>query len=326
MNKLDKSQALANIAKKGKVDVAALEKEFNEIFAVLPNTPDKERQALRELNSRYSGADDKTNKFDICIVGLYNLTDFNAKSVKAALEAYTKNQEAALQQGLVKIIDGKPAAIDIKKTFGKDNIKNNNYGKPLEPSWNRNVKALVRAEGEKTFTIEEIALRGDFANTSLPPMFQLVSCNLLGDKKDGLKTARSSKFTVSSEKIDYNALLTTLAKDKIVILGDVFDEAKKHKKGEEGYYNRFIITSGGVKFMNDPKKEDGNYNGTIDDFTTDKMITVFVDGALPKPEIGQEYTFIAQSSIKNEQRKTDAGDYVDTNEEKVVLNVLGYYS
>lgn len=319
---MDKNQALQNIAKKGKTEVAALTKEFNEIFAQMPDTPDKERQALRELNSRYSVPDDKTAKFDVCIVGLYNLTDFNSKATKEAKELYAKNKEAALEKGVIKIEGGEPVVIDMKKTFGKDNIKNNNYGKPLGNSWNRNVRVLIKPEGGK-FSLGEIALRGDFSKTSLPPMFKVLKCNLLGDAATGFKTAKSSKFTESEEKIDYNSLLTTLAKDKVVILGDCFEEAKKHTKDEKGFYRRFVITSGEIKFMNDPKKEGGNYNGMIDDFTTDKMVTVFVDGSLPKPEIGQEYTFIAQSSIKYEW---DKELQKNTDEEKLVLNVLGYYS
>ncbi len=297
---MDRNQALANIAKKGKVDVAVLTKELAEIMTQMPETPDKERQALRELNSRYSGADDKSEKFEICIIGLYNLTDFNSKATKEALELYAKNKEGALESGVIKIVDGKPMVIDMKKTFGKDNIKNNNYGKELGHSYNRNVRVLARADGAPDWGITEVALRGDFSGTSLPVMFQILKCNLLQDKDGNLKTARSSKFAESEEKIDYNAIIQSLAKDKIVILGDAFDEAHKHKKKDPGFYRRFIITSGEVKFMNDPKKEGGNYNGTIDDFTTDKMVTVFVDGALEKPEIGQEYTFIAQSSVKYE--------------------------
>ena len=321
---MDRNQALANIAKKGKVEVAVITKELDEIMKTMPETPDKERQALRELNSRYSGADDKSEKFDICIVGLYNLTDFNSKATKEALELYAKNKEAALESGVVKIVDNKPMVIDMKKTFGKDNIKNNNYGKELGHSYNRNIRVIVREDGGKDWTLSEVALRGDFSGTSLPPMFKVLHCNLIKDADGNLKTARSSKFAESEEAIDYNALLTTLAGPaKIVILGDAFDEAHKHKKTDPGFYRRFIITSGEVKYMNDPKKEGGNYNGTIDDFTTDKMVTVFVDGALDKPEIGQEYTFIAQSSVKFEW---DKETNKNTDVEKLVLNVLGYYS
>lgn len=323
---MDKNQALQNIAKKGKVDVALITKELAEIVTQMPDSPDRERQALRELNKRYSGVDDKTAKFDICIVGLYNLTDFNAKAVKSALDLYKTNPEQALEQKAVEIIDGKPVALDLKSTFGKDNIKNNNYGKPLDHSWNRNVRALVKADGDTEYKIGEVALRGDFAKTSLPSLFKVLKCNLLQDDAGNLKTARSSKFTETEDKIDYNSLLTTLGKDKVVLLGDALDEARKHKKEDKGYWRRFIITSGDVKYMNDPKKEGGNYNGKIDDFTTERMVTVFVDGSLLKPEIGQEYTFIAQSSIKKAQKKTESGDYVDTDEDELVLNVLGYYS
>lgn len=326
MKKLDKNQALQNIAKKGKVEVAVLQKELAEIMTQLPETKDKERQALRELNSRYSAPDDKTNKFDIFIFGVYNLTDFNAKAAKDALKAFAKNKEAAIETGKIKIIDGEPVPIDMKETFGKNNIKNQNYGKPLGNSWNRNVKVLAKPEGEGSYQITELSLRGDFANSSMPPTYKELSCNLLGDLKDGLKTARSSKFNETGNAVDYNGLLTSLAKDKVFMLGDLFDEAKKHDRKDPDYYSRFVITSGEVKYMNDPKKEGGNYNGVIDDFTTDKPITVFVDGALPKPEVGNEYTFIAQSSIKKEQEKTSTGEYVDTDEEKVILNVLGYYS
>jgi len=320
---MDKNQALQNIAKKGNVEVALLQKELTEIIAQMPPTPDREKLALRELNNRYSGPPDKTGKFDICIVGVYNLTDFNRKAIKDARELYAKNKEAALEKGLIKIIDGEPVVIDMKKTFGKDNVKNGNFGKPLGNSWNRNALVLAKADGTATWTVCDLSLRGDFAHTSLPAMYKSLKANLLGSLADGLKTAKSTKFNESAEKIDYNTVLTTLAKDKIVMLGDAFDEAKKHAKGEDGFYQRFIITSGEVRFMNDPKKEGGSYNGMIDDFTTDKMVTVFVDGSLDKPEIGQNYNFIAQSSIGFEY---DTETKANTKEEKLVLNVLGFYS
>ncbi len=322
---MDKNQALLNIAKKGKTEVSVLEKELTEIVEQMPNTPDRERLAMRELNNRYSGPPDKTNKFDVCIVGLYNLTDFNRKTLKAAIDAYKADKVGTLERGVVQLIDNEPVVIDLKEIFG-DNIKNTNYGKPLGHSFNRNVLVLAKEDGTLEWKISTIALRGDFSSTSLPPMYKVLKCNLLGEIATELKTAKATKFNVSDETIDYNTTLTNVAKDKIVMLGDCLNEAKKHNKKDKGFYNRFVITSGECKFMNDPKKEGGNFNGTFDDFTTDKMVTAFVDPELGKPDIGSEYTLIAQTSVKKEQKKNEQGEYVDTEEDALIMNVMGYYS
>jgi len=322
---MDENQALQNIAKKGKTEVSVLKKELAEIIEQMPNTPDRPRLAMRELNNRYSGPPDKTSKFDVCIVGLYNLTDFNRKTLKAATDAYKANKEGTLEKGIVKIIDDEPVVIDLKETFG-DNIKNNNYGKPLGHSFNRNVLVLAKEDGTLEWKMSTIALRGDFSSTSLPPMYKVLKCNLLGEIATELKTAKATKFNESDETVDFNTTLTSLAKTKIVMLGDCLSEAKRHNKKDKGFYNRFVVTSGECKFMNDPKKEGGNFNGTFDDFTTDKMITAFVDPALGKPDIGAEYTLIAQTSVKKEQKKNESGEYVDTDEDALIMNVMGYYS
>jgi len=322
---MDKKAALANIAKKGKVEVATLEKELTEIIEVMPPTADREALALRELNNRYSGPPDNTGKFDVCIVALYKLGDFSAKTIKAAIDAYNRDNEAALDGEIVKIIDGEVVALDRQESinYGKGDTKNLNFGKPLEHSYTRDVLALVRPEGETNYALSTITLRNDLAVSSLPAMYKLLKVNLLGSIAAGLKSAKSTKFAPSDESIDFSAQLQSLAKDKIFMLGDCFEEAKKHNKDDKGYYERFVITSGDCKFMNDPKNAGGNYNGTFDDFTTDQMVSAFVEPALGKPEIGQTYTLIAQTAIK---KGWDKETKSNTDEDILVMNVMGYYS
>lgn len=323
---MDKNQAMQNIAKKGKVEVAVLTKEYEEIFSKMPDSPDREHLALRELNNRYSGPEDKTAKFDVCVVGYFNLTDFNRKTLKEAIDAYKKDPEGTLKRGVVRLIENEPVVIDLKETFGKENYKNSNYEKALGHSYNRNVLVLAKEDGTLEWKISTIALRDDFAMTSLPQAHKVIKTNLLGSIAEELKTAKSTKFNITDEALDTNAILMDVAKDKIVILGDCLTEAKKHTKKDPGFYNRFVITSGECKYMNDPKQEGGNYNGTFDDFTTDAMVTAFVDRAAGKPEIGVEYTLIAQTSVKKKQKKVEGtNDYVDTDEDQLILNVLGFY-
>lgn len=322
---VDTTQALANIAKKGKTEVAALQIELDEIMGTMPNTPDRERLALRELNNRYSGPPDKTAKFDICIVGLHQLGDFSRQTMKAAMDAYKKDPEDALERGLVGKHEGEIVPLDIQKTinYGQGDTENKGFGKPLEHSYSRNVVVLAREEGAAECVLTELAMRNDFAKSSLPEMFKTLKCNLLGSIKNGLKTAKTSKFNPSSEDpIDFNGLLNSLAKDKIKSLGDCFADAKTWDKTKPGFYSRYVITEGECKFMNDPKKEGGNLNGTFDSYTTDSMVSAFVDPAAGKPVIGQEYTLIAQTSIKKGYDKETRSS---TDEDVLVLNVLGFY-
>ena len=322
---MDTKTAITNIAKKSKIPEADLEKELTEIVEVMPPTADREALALRELNTRHSGPPDNTLKYEICIVGLYKLGDFSKQTIDSQISAYNKDNEAAIEGGIVKIIDGEPVAIDRKETidYGKGPVKNMNYGKPVEHSYTRDVLALCREENTSAFTLCKVVLRNDLATSSLPAMYKLLSCNLLGAVDTGLKSAKSSKFATSANTVDYSAQLLELAKDKVFSLGDAFDDAKGRSKDDVGYYDRFIVTEGDCKFMNDPKNAGGNYNGTFDSYTTDAMVSAFVDPALQKPEIGVSYNLIAQSSIK---KAWDKDTKSNTDEDVLVLNVMGYYT
>ncbi len=321
---MDRNQALQNIAKKGKTKVPLLEKELAEIIETLPQSPDRERLALNELNRRHSGPPDKTNKFDVCIIGAYKLGDFSAKTFKDALETYKKNAENALERKLVKMVDDEPVVLDIQKTidYGKGPQDNPNYQKPLSHQWTRDVLALVKEEDSADWVVSRITLRDDLAYSSFPDMFKTLNVNLLGKISGELKSAKSTKFEVSEQVVDFNTVITSSQKDKIFMLGDCFKEAQGHKKGDEGFYDRYVITSGECKFMNDPKQAGGNYNGTFDDFTTDEMISAFVDPVCGKPTVGEEYTLIAQTGIK---KGWDNKENKSTDEDVLVMNVLGFY-
>ena len=325
---MDRNQALQNIAKKGKIEVASLEPELAEIIETLPQSPDRERLALMELNRRHSGPPDKTSKFDICVVGLYKLGDFSSKTFKTALAKYKADPEGAEDQGMVKVIDGVPTVLDMQKTinYGKGDVENKNYNKPLEHSYTRTVRALIKEEESTEWILDKIELRGDFAYSSVPDTFVTLNTNLLGTMGKDLKTAKSTKFNPSTAVLDITAELTKLGKDHIIALGDAFEEAKLHSEeidGKNAFYDRFIITSGMCKFMNDPKIEGNSFNGTFDDFTTDEMVGVFVDPNLGKPEIGKEYTLIAQSGIK---KGWDNEKGENTDEDILVMNILGFYA
>lgn len=322
---MDRSQALQNIAKKGKTQVPLLEKELAEIIETLPPSNDRERLGLNELNRRHSGPPDKTSKFDICIIGLYKLGDFSSKTFKTALDKYKADPDGTEEMGMVKVVDGTPVVLDMQKTinYGKGDVENKNYNKPLDHSYTRTVLALIKEEEGAEYILDTIDLRNDFAFSSLPERYTSLNCNLLGELGKDLKTAKSTKFNVSEQQIDYNALLIKLGKKHVFQLGDCLEEAAKHNKDQDGFYDRFVITSGEVKFMNDPKSEGNNFNGTVDDFTTDQMVSVFVDPALGKPTIGKEYTLIAQSSVK---KGYDTKTSQNTDEDVLVLNIMGYYS
>jgi len=335
---MDKTKILQNIAKKGNITVAELEKELADILNTLPPSSDKEAKAFNELNNRHSsGSNDKTVKFQIVVFALGRVSDFSASTVDEAMKAYNSNQAAALESGRVKLIDGRPVVIDLAATFNDGKIKNNNYGKPLLPSYNRNIQVFAKEPGQSEFVLTKMALRNDFATENVPDQMCILDTNCLGDIAKGLKTGKSTKFVRSSEKVDINALVQKYCKKNVVLLGDALDDARKWvgvseaDRRAKGFYDRFIITSGTVKFITDATgKQDKNGNpqshsGAVDDYTTDKLASIFVDQALPCPDKDATYTFIAQSSIGKEQKKNDDGAYVDTGEDKLVLNIMGYF-
>ena len=321
---VDTSKALQNIAKKGRITEEQAKSEFDEIVETMPVSPTRDKQALRELNNRYSGPPDNTGKYEICIVGLHKLGDFSEKTIASALAAYAKDPDDALTRGLVSKVGDEVVALDIQKSinYGKGDIENKNFGKPLEHSYTRNAIILAREEGAGEWVLSSLTLRNDFANSSIPEMYKSLNVNLLGSISEGLKTAKTSKFNAMEDAIDYNSQLLSFAKDRVFELGDVLDNAKKWNSEDPGFYSRFVITEGEVKFMNDPKKEGGNFAGTVDSFTTDQMVRVFIDPALGKPDVDQEYVFLAQHSVK---KGYDAKTKENTDEDVLVLNVLGYY-
>lgn len=315
-----------NIATKGKIDIAQVKAEFTEISLKLPDTPDRDRLALRELNNKYSGPPDNTEKMQVCIIGVMQLGDFSAKSIKAAQDLYKSNPETALTRKMVEIVKGEVIVLDIQQTVdfkqGKGQQPNPNIGKPLGHSYNRNTIVLAKLKDDTEWQLSTLALRGEFAWTSMPFMYKNLDCNLLGDISGGLKTARTTQFKESSDGIDFNAELTKLAQDKVISLASALDEAKKWTKDMAGFYDRFSIVEGEVKFMNDPKKPGDSFNGKIDSFETNKMITCFVDDVLGKLIVGEEYTFIVQCGIgKGYDQKTKK----QTDEPVPMLNVLGAY-
>ena len=313
--------ALQNIAKKGDIKVDVLTEEFNKLVESLPPSDDRDKVALMKLNTKYAKLPDNTNKYNIICVGYRNLTDFNAKRVKEALDLYKKNPEEALENGYVEVTDGKPVAIDRRKTFGKDNIKNANFGKPLGTAYNRNMLIMAREAGQTNYAVKTLSLRGKFA-TEPPVLYKPINVNLLGDIASGLKSAKSSKFELTGEDYDWKPTWLSLSEDNTFALADLLEEAGRHDSKDPGYYDRYIFTTGAFKFINQPKREGGNYNGMIDHFSVVEPVSVFVEGVLDEPETDKEYGIIGQTSLR---KKWDPETKSETDEIRVMINVMGYF-
>ena len=328
---MDKTKILENISKKGKVTVADLEKEYTEIFNKLPPSDDREKQALKELNNTHVGAgEDKTEDVEVIVLGLRQLTDFTKKTVAEALKKYEDDKVATLESGKVQLIpidkdkpdgDKAPRVMDQQESFefNGETIKNPNFGKPLDPKYNRNSLVLARKPGDKEWVITSFALRNAHATDfKREDMFLPLTINCLGTIKDGLKTGQSTKYLPFDEEINMSQLIATTCGDHIQELGNVFAYAEKQ---DDKDYERFVVTSGTVQFMNPPKQEGNSYNGSIDDLTTDHLETIFVDEIVGIPEKKKDYTFICQTAIKDKKDK----DKNPTGEKQVILNVLGFY-
>lgn len=320
---MNTESALQNIAKKGKLEVAKLTEEFNALVASLPPSDDRDTVALRKLNTKYAGIPDNTKMYQIICMGYRNLTDFNAKRVKEALELYKKSPEEAIEGGYVRVEEGKPIALDRRKTFGKDNIKNANYGKPLGFAYNRNMLVMARESGESNFAVTTLSLRGKFA-TRPPVLYTQIEANLLGDIANGLKSAKSSKFngTPDEDQPDWKPIWLSLSESKTFLLGDLLEEAGQHDSKDPGYYDRYIFTNGTFKLVNQPKREGGNYNGLIEDYSVTEPVGAFVEGVLEEPNVDVEYGIIGQTSIR---KKWDPESKTETDEDRVLLNVMGYF-
>ena len=330
---MDVESIIENISKKSKVPIEELKKEYEQVLGTLPDSPDKEKQALKQVNNKHvGGANDKTEDFDIVVIGVRRVVDFNAKVVEEAISAYHKDPQSTLESGRVQLLpmdpnnpngEKEPRAIDTKKSFpydGKD-VPNSNYGKPLLPKYNSDCVVLARKNSSDKWQVTKLALRENHAqsfDTNL--MFTPVSANLLGkiDEK-GLKTGKSSKFTAFEiPDFNMNNILNEVCADHVMMLGDVF----KYTEGlDQKDYDRYVITGGTVQSMYPPKTAGNSANGLIDDLTSDQLESVFIDPRLRLPEEGQEYTFVCSPTIRPRKDK----DKNPTGENQLTLNVLGYY-
>jgi len=328
---MDKKTILENISKKSKVAVAELEKEFETIFNGLPPSDDREKQALKQLNNNnVGGGEDKTEDVELILLGVRQLTDFNAKTVAETLKKYESNKVEMLESGKVKLVpvdpknpdgDKEPIVIDLQETFqfnGED-IKNPTFGKPMGHKYNSNTLVLARKPGDKEWVVSSLALRDEFA-TGINPQEMLIpmTVNCLGTIADGLKTARSTKLLPFDEEINVSQLIAQTCGDHVQELKNVFEYTKTLDMKD---YDRFVVTSGTLQYCNKPKVEGQSYNGSIDDLETSELITVFIDPRLGEPKKEKDYTFICQPTIKPKKDKNKQ----PTGEDQVILNVMGYY-
>ena len=169
---MDKTQILENISKKSKVSVAELGKEYEEIFNKLPPSDDREKQALKELNNKHVGAgEDRTEDFEMIVIGLRQLTDFNKKTVEETMKKYNDDKVGLLESGKVKLIDNVPRVIDLQESFVYNNetIKNPTFGKPMDPKFNRNSLVFARKPGQKEWVVTSFALRNAFGSATSEP-------------------------------------------------------------------------------------------------------------------------------------------------------------
>lgn len=326
------TKILDNISKKSKVPVDELEKEYKVIFDGLPPSDDREKQALKDLNNKHVGVgDDKTEDHEIIVLGVRNLTDFNAKTITEVLDKYSKDQEGMLESGRVKLMpvdvnqpEGKkePKAIDMQESFqfNGETIKNPNFGKPLGPKFNSNTLVLARKPGDVEWVQTTFALRDNHATDfDAGLMFTPLTVNCLGDIASGLKTGRSTKFNpIQDMELNISQLIASTCGDHVHQLEDVYAYTETLDSKD---YDRFVVTSGTVQSMYPPKTEGNSANGKIDDITTDGLVQIFVDSRLPMPSVKEEYSFICQPAIKEAKDK----DKKPTGEMQLILNVMGYY-
>ena len=96
--------------------------------------------------------------FDVVCVAAGDVRDFNEYTVNIQLEAYKEDPTQAIAEGLVKLVDGDPVALDTKKFFdAAEKMKNNNFGKPIKVQMKREATFIydgdfIRAYGNVDIT------------------------------------------------------------------------------------------------------------------------------------------------------------------------------
>lgn len=321
-------EQIQRISTKSGVPLTEVQAAYNTALNSLPmNIPasKREQRALVAVNADLTGGGKSPAiGFDIVIIGIDpEARDLNSKKTAAAIEAFNNNPDQAQADGLVKVEGETVTPLDTLKTFKNGNT-NNNFGKPLKPSWIKNAIVACKKPSDANYVSARLQLRDTHSKADIP-LNQLISTRLLGDPENGLRSSASaSNFAVKR----------TLTQDELTLITDQAFESHmkslkesfeyvKDIKGKEGFYDRFVVTEGSVtviKKATDPSK---NHFLMINDISTDNPVGCFVPfnlGGLLNIGRKSQITLIAQPNIgKGWNRETKT----TTDEDVLQLNVLG---
>ena len=239
---MDTEKILANIAKKGGIDMETLKAEYAVVLEKIPPGDKREEKALKELNKKYSIGRSPAVAFEGIIVGIGRKINFSQGRLKAAREAYAENSTDAITKGLVKEVNGEIVVIDNRAEFSGGQ-KNNNYGKPLLDSYNRSCIALIKNDSG-AYALTTLDLRNKHANGDLPPLNTLLSFRALGDVEKGLRTSDAATTFTTQEIIDPDTVLsqlTTLGADHCKLLGDCMEYHRSLPEATPEFYNSCLL-------------------------------------------------------------------------------------
>jgi hypothetical protein len=331
MTEINVQETIEKISKKSGEEVSKLQGEYEEILLTIAPGKLQTYKALRELNKKYAVGQSPAVSQEIVILSIGNEIDFTKKRVTNQIQAYNDDAESALEQGLVKMEGDEAVALDAREKFSNGN-KNDNFGKPLLPSYNRHCEVLVKTE-DGTFIHRGLELKNAHSTGELPPRNTLLKVRLLGNLDDKpLHTSdKASVFEVVEEITNdrLNEIVFEACGDEIKQLGDCMEYHEGLTEGTPEFYNRYVITMGTVDYVKrgEGDQKDGRPKKhflVLNDPTVEKSIACNMEQAMELPDVETDVTVVAQTKIeKGWDKKLNDDKGGNTEEDVLKLEIVG---
>lgn len=262
-------QKLSQLSGKIGVDTLTLEKVFTKYLAKTQNlypkkTPDWCITRARQLvYSRYSD-DMRTSALDVVFFHIEDKIDYNSRRVEAANELFKTNPQQAVN---AKITDTDGNPLDDREWFiepseGQRGRRNPNFGKPLQPFFQRRAVGFATRFGKDDVKLFSVALRSESADAKIKVNNPYTAKFNVRHEDDNTIVATGGKRTVFN-KPSTNPIFADWSQEKTV---DVLEKApfKKTPLQIEEWHDRHgpndvMLLQGYISGLSEEPTSTGNY-------------------------------------------------------------------
>ena len=127
-----------------KVAHAKVSELVAKVNTIMPDELPATKSNIIAIKVREAISSSKADKFNLAVIAVSDRLDANDYNKRQAIKAYENDANAAVVNGLIKVVDGKPIPMDNKEFFDEGRTKKNfNYGKPIKDRMQREMLVVV---------------------------------------------------------------------------------------------------------------------------------------------------------------------------------------